>query len=388
MKKTKIKIPLQVYILGFVSFFNDVASEMLYPILPIFLTQVLHAPVFVVGIIDGVAEGTSSILKTVFGYLSDKLQKRKIFVVAGYGASAISKIIIALASTWPVVFLGRFIDRLGKGVRTSSRDALLLENTNKHNKGLIFGVHRSFDSAGAFVGPIIALILLQLFNNDLHKILYITALPSFIGLLFFFFVKDTKRKLATSKIKISQLLNFKNISSQFRIFLITMAIFSLGNSADSFLILRSKQIGLSLSLVIIVYIIYNLIYTLLSTPAGILADKLGAKKIFLLGLFIYIGVYLGFAFNTNPHFVWILFAIYGAYIALTDGVSKALIGTYIKNNEAGTYYGVSQTITSIMTLLASIIGGFLWTLISPQATFIFAAVCAIIASIIFIFNKD
>lgn len=387
-KENKPPIPFPVYLLGLVSLFNDIASEMLYPILPIFLTQVLHAPVFIVGIIDGVAEGTSSIFKTVFGYFSDKLQKRKVFVVAGYGASAVSKIIIALSSTWPLVFLGRFIDRLGKGVRTSSRDALLLENTSEKNKGLIFGVHRSFDSAGAFFGPIISLLLLQLFNNDLRKILYIAAIPSFIGLLFFFLIKDTKKRSQISKIKLSQLLSFKNLSPQFKIFLITLAIFSLGNSSDSFLILRSKQIGLSLSLVILAYIVYNLVYTLLSTPAGILADKLGAKKIFALGLLIYIGVYLGFALNTHPYFVWVLFAVYGAYIALTDGVSKALIGSYITTETAGTYYGISQTVMSISTLLASVIGGFLWTLVSPTATFMFAAGCATLALVIFFTTRS
>lgn len=380
------KIPGQVYLLGLVSMFNDVASEMLYPIMPIFITQVLGAPVFVVGIIEGVAEGTSSLFKTLFGYLSDRFQKRKIFVVLGYGASAVAKLIIVVSSSWPVVFAGRFTDRLGKGVRTGARDAMLLENTNQNNKGLIFGLHRSFDSAGAVIGPLIALLLIQFINNDLRLILYIAAVPSFLGLLFFFFIKDAKKKIETTKVKPGFLLSFKNLSPDFRFFLIVMAIFSLGNSSDSFLILRSQDLGLSIAAIIFIYVLYNFVYTFLSTPAGIVADKLGAKKVFLVGLIIYAAVYLGFAFNTNSLSIWFLFMVYGAYIALTDGVSKALVGSFISKEEGGTAFGVLQTVTSIFTLLASVVGGFLWSLVSPSSTFIFGAVCAILAFALMLFG--
>ena len=373
-KEPQKKIPTSVYILGLISFFNDIASEMLYPVMPIFLTQVLNAPVFVVGIIDGVAEGISALFKTYFGFLSDKLQKRKPFVIAGYGTSAISKIIFALSSTWPLVFGGRVLDRLGKGVRTGARDALLLDVADEHNRGLIFGVHRSMDSAGAVVGPLIALGLLQVFDNNVRPVLYAAAIPGFIGLLFFVFVKEAKKVTQTTKIPLR--LTLKNLSPQFRLFLLTFSLFSLGNSSDSFLILQSKQLGLSITSVVLAYVVYNVVYTALSTPAGIVADKLGAKTVFLVGLLIYGAVYVGFAFNGSQELVWVLFAVYGAYIALTDGVSKSLVGSYIPKEEGGTAYGTLQAVSSIFTLLSSVIAGFLWSAIAPSATFIFGAVCA------------
>ena len=378
------RIPTAVYILGAVSFFNDIASEMLYPIMPIFLTQILGAPVFTVGIIEGVAEGTSALFKAYFGLLSDQLQKRKPFVVAGYAASAISKIVIALATTWPLVFFGRFIDRLGKGVRTGARDALLLDAAETDNRGLIFGLHRTMDSAGAVVGPLLALWLLQAFSNNIRLILYLAAIPAFVSLLFFFFIQEAKKHAEVMKGKPTLGFSLAGLSAQFKRFLLVTALFSLGNSADSFLILRSKQIGLTLTAVVLAYVVYNLVYTLLSTPAGLLADKLGAHYVFPLGLVIYILVYVGFAFNTHPQLVWILFAIYGAYIALTDGVAKALIGAWITPAEAGAAYGVTQTVTSIMALLASVIGGALWSLFGAQATFLFGAGCALLALLLYL----
>ena len=385
-------IPKQVINLGFVSFFNDVASEMLYPVMPIFLTQVLGAPVFVVGIIEGVAEGSASIFKTLFGYWSDKIGRRKIFVVGGYSASAIAKVIIAFAYSWPVVFLGRFTDRFGKGVRTGARDALLLDASSDHNKqsfssnkGLIFGFHRSMDSAGAVVGPMIGFLLLSNFNENIRLILYVAAIPSFFALLFLIFIKDARQKITATKTKLT--LSLSGLPKQFKFFLLVLAIFTLGNSSDTFLILRAKGLGLTLELTILAYILYNLIYTLASTPAGQIADKIGAKKVFLVGLLIFAAVYFMFGFIDNKSFVWPLFAIYGFYIALTDGISKALVGSFIKPEVAGTAYGVMQTVISIFTLLASVIGGFLWTAISPSATFLFGAGCAVLAFILFISQK-
>ena len=370
-------IPTQVKNLGLVSFFNDIASEMLYPVMPIFLTQVLGAPVFIVGIIEGVAEGSSSLFKTLFGYWSDRVGKRKIFVVFGYLSSAVSKVIIAFSAIWPMVFLGRFVDRFGKGLRTGARDALLLEAAGENNKGLIFGFHRSMDSAGAVLGPLIGFFLLSSFEGNIRLILYAAAIPSFFALLFLILIKDAKRNSEKNNLGLS--LSLKNLPSQFKLFLLVIAVFSLGNSSDAFLILRAESLGMSLSLVILSYVLYNSVYTFVSTPAGSVADKIGTKKVFLTGILIYIFVYLGFAVTNNAFYVWPLFAIYGFYIALTDGISKALVGSYIKKEQAGTAYGVLQTTVSIFTLLASVIGGFLWQAIGPQATFLFGAGCAMSA---------
>lgn len=379
MDKVRSHIPKSVYLLGMVSFFNDIASEMVYPVLPIFLTQILGAPVYIVGIIDGVSESMSSLLKTVFGYWSDKLERRKPFVVIGYSASAISKVLIALASTWPLVFMARFIDRLGKGVRTGARDALLLDTSDDTNKGFIFGVHRSFDSAGAVVGPLIALLFIHSFSGNIRYVLYAATIPSFFGLIFFLFIREARKSVRGTTEKIRLTFSLKTIPSQFKLFLLVMTLFTLGNSSDSFLILQSKQLGLSLTAVVFAYVFYNVIYTLLSTPAGMIADKIGATYVYAAGLVVYALVYIGFALNRNIQMIWVLFAVYGAYIALTDGVSKALIGSYISKNQAGTMYGATQTVVSVATLLASVIGGVLWSTLGSRATFLFGAGCAILA---------
>lgn len=379
LKKLKT-LPRNVVLLGFISGFNDISSEMIYPILPIFLTQVLGASVLIVGIMEGVAEATASIFKVLFGYWSDTLQKRKPFIIAGYGGSAIGKIVIALAQSWPIIYIGKIFDRTGKGARTGARDALLLEAAEKNNKGLIFGFHRSMDSLGAVIGPVIVLVLLSTFHNNLRLILYIATIPTIIALFFFFFVKESKKKITVSKVKFS--FNIKQVSPTFRIFLIGFAIFSLGNSSDTFLLLKAKSLGLNIFSVTAAYVVYNLVYTLVSTPAGAIADKIGTKKVYLIGMFIYISVYLGFAFNTNRSLVWVLFGVYGFYIALTDGVSKALGGALIPQEQAGTAYGVMYTVSSVFGLFASILGGLLWSVINPSATFIFAAVCATISFLI------
>lgn len=381
----KRKIPAVVWLLSFVSLLNDTASEMLYPVMPIFITQILGAPVFVVGIIEGIAEGSASLFKTFFGSWSDKIQRRKPFIIGGYGASAVSKIIIALSYTWPLVLVGRIIDRMGKGARTGARDALLLEATDETNKGFIFGFHRAMDTTGAVIGPTIALILLFLFHNNIRLILYIAVIPAFLSLVLFIWVKEARKKLQTSKTKLS--LSIKNFPPELKMFLFGLCVFSLGNSSDSFLILRAKNLGLSLVLVISAYILYNIVYAMSSTPAGAISDKIGTKKVFITGIIIFALVYLGFAFDKSGIFIWPLFAIYGFYIGLTDGVSKAMVGSLVGKEQAGTAYGVLNTITGLFTLLASIIGGFLWSLVSASATFYFAVICAAISIPIFLSIK-
>lgn len=376
MASNKKQIPANVWYLSFISFFTDISSEMLYPILPIFITQTLGVPVFVLGIIEGFAEAVASLFKAIFGYWSDRVQQRKSFTFGGYVFSAVAKIIIALSFSWPVVLLGRTLDRFGKGMRTGSRDALLLEATDEENRAFIFGLHRSMDSFGAVIGSSLALLILYTTKN-LRSILSLAIIPAFGALIFFFFVKDAKKKVETNKVRLSLSLN--QFSPEYKAFLIAVTLFSLGNSSDTFLILRAKNLGLNLLLVISAYVLYNIIYSLASTPAGKVADKIGARNVYMLGIGIFMIVYLGFSFNTHPFFIWLLFAVYGLYIALTDGIAKALIGSFVEKEKAGTAYGVFYTFTSIATLFASIVGGILWSIISPSATFLFAVICAALA---------
>lgn len=369
------KIPRNVLVLGIVSLFNDIASEMTYPILPIFLTGVLGAPVAIVGLIEGVAEATASLMKFVFGYISDRLQKRKIFVEIGYTCTSISKLLIAIASAWYYVLVGRFLDRFGQGVRTAARDSILLENVTGQNRGFIFGVHRALDSMGAIIGPLLAIVLLYLLKNNLRLIFLIAIIPTLIGvLLLWLFVSEAKKESNIGKLKIN--LRWSALNPRFKLFLLASAIFSLGNSADAFLLLRAKELGLTIILVTFSYVLYNLFQTILATPSGKLADRFGPKKIYSIGLIIFAFVYFSFGFIKNPLWIWFLFPIYGFYIAMTDGVSKAYVSEFTTQENSGTYFGFYQTIIAMCAFLASLIGGILWTKVGSFATFYYGALMA------------
>ncbi len=378
-------IPKNVFILGVVSLFNDISSEMIYPIVPIFLTSVLGVPVSVVGLIEGIAEGTASLMKFLAGYLSDKVQKRKIFVVFGYSFSSVAKLLIALAQSWGFVLFARFIDRFGKGVRTSARDALLLQSTNQQNRGFLFGFHRALDSAGAVIGPLLALVLLSVLSSNMRLIFLIAFIPGAIGvLLLVFFVKERKEEFSK---KLDFHFNWKTIDQRFLFFLLVSVIFSLGNSSDAFLILRAKALGGTTIFAVLVYVLYNLSQTIFATPAGKLADKFGAKNIYSVGLVVFSLVYLLFGLVQNPSFFWLLFPLYGIYIAATDGVSKAYVSEFMKQEQSGTYFGLYQTGIAIASFLASFIGGLLWTAVSPSATFFYGSIAAALAFFILLLGK-
>ena len=380
------KIPKNVFVLGLVSFFNDIASEMIYPIVPIFLTSVLQVPVSIIGLIEGVAEVTASIMKFIFGYISDKTAKRKLFVTGGYGLSAASKALMGLAYSWPFVLFSRFIDRFGKGVRTSARDALLLQNSTSQNKGFIFGFHRAMDSAGAIVGPLIALVLLYFLEENIRLVFFLAFISSAIGVILLILFIREKKKTAKEK-KFSFSFKWKDINPKFKFFLLISIIFGLGNSSDAFLILRAQSLGFSAFLVTLAYVFYNVSQTIFSTPAGSLADKIGARRVYGIGLLIFAAVYLSFAVINDPIWIWIIFPIYGVYIAFTDGVSKAYIAQYIEEKESGTYFGIYQTGIALSAFFASFLSGILWTKFGPSATFFYGSAMAILALLILSYGK-
>jgi len=380
----KDKLSKNVIVLGLVSFFNDFASEMVYPIVPIFLTSVLGAPIALVGLIEGIAESTASLLKVFSGWLSDKLQKRKAFASYGYVLSTFSKLIIGVAGAWPLVLLGRFIDRFGKGIRTSARDALITENSTEKNIGKSFGFHRAMDTSGAVIGPLAAIFLMKyLGTNNLRSIFYIAFIPGVIGvILLLIFVKEkhSARKTEPPQFKLS------NLTLQFKLFLIVSAIFAIGNSSDAFLILKAKDLGLTTLLTIFAYVVFNLVYALLSTPIGTLSDKIGPRKILTFGFFLFALIYLLFGIGHSTYLVWILFGFYGLYMALTEGVGKAYISQIADREVIATSFGAYQTIIGICTFFSSLIAGILWSRINSSAPFVFGAVLAIISGIIFMFS--
>ena len=381
------KLPKNVLVLGLVSFFNDFASEMVYPIVPIFLTATLGAPVAAVGLIEGIAESTASLLKVVSGWFSDKFQKRKLFVVAGYSFSTLSKIVIGFAQSWPVVLVGRFADCFGKGVRTSPRDALIAESADGSVQGKAFGFHQALDSLGAVVGPLTAVFLINYFGGNLRPIFYLAFIPGAVGVFLLFSL--VKEKPFFKKISQSPKISFKNLTPAFKIFLAASTLFAIGNSSDAFLILRAKNLGLTTCLAVFAYVVFNLFYALFSTPAGILSDKIGPKKLLSFGFFFFASIYFLFGFVQSSFLIWFLFAFYGVYMAITEGVGKAYISQIGEKESLAASFGVYQTMVGICTFFASLIAGFLWSKIGSSSPFIFGAILATVAGVIFLlFSKN
>jgi MFS family permease len=338
-------------------------------------------------IIEGIAEGTAAIMKFLFGYLSDRMYKRKVFVILGYSFAAVSKVLIALASSWPLVLFARFIDRTGKGLRTSARDALLLQSATPQNKGFIFGFHRSMDSAGAVFGPLVGLLLLAMLKENIRLTFYFAFIPAAIAvILLVIFVHEKKQSAVTERQKIKW--QWGSLDPKFKFFFLISMLFALGNSSDVFLILRAKDLGLTTTLTVLAYVLYNTFQTVFATPGGQLADKIGARRVFSAGLLIFSLVYLLFGLITHSVWVWVLFAVYGVYIAFTDGVSKAYIAEFITEREAGTYYGLYQMGIAFATFFASFIGGILWSSITPAATFYYGAFLAFAAFLLLLFGQQ
>jgi MFS family permease len=379
--KTKLGISKNVFVLGLVSFFNDVASEMIYPLVPIFLTSVLGAPVAIVGLIEGIAESTASILKVISGWLSDKLQKRKPFVVAGYSFSAISKILLSLAFSWPFVLFARFVDRFGKGTRTSARDALIAESSDTSARGRAFGFHRALDTLGAVVGPLFALLAIHFLDNKFRLIFFLAFIPACIGIILLLFVREKQKEA-----NLSSALNFswRNLDPSFKIFLLISFIFALGNSSDAFLILRAQNLGLSVTLVVLAYVLFNFAYAIFSMPAGIISDKIGPKKVLLTGFILFSIIYLFFGLAKVSLFLWLLFPFYGIYMALTEGVGKAYISNLVPEEKSGTAFGIYQTTIGLCTFFASLVAGLLWSYIGVSAPFIYGSLMAIISAFLFV----
>ena len=373
-------IKKNVFILGLVSLFTDISSEMLYPVIPIFLTAVLGAPMYVVGLIEGIAEGTASILKVISGWYSDRTGKRKPFVIVGYSLSAISKPLMAFAYVWPLVLMARFLDRFGKGVRTSARDALIADSAPLAQRGKSFGLHRTMDTFGAVLGPIFAILILYMTADNYRLLFMLAFLPALVSILLIAFFVSERRQVPNTKVsfKISQ------FGRDFKIFLLISVIFALGNSSDVFLILRATDVGFTVTAVLLCYIVYNITNAIVSYPAGTLSDKLGRRSLMFWGFLIFAAVYLGFAFMPANIYVWPLFAIYGVYAAFTEGVGKAYVVDLVPCEKRGTALGIYHTATGITIVFASIIAGLLWEFIGSSAPFVYGAATALLSAVLLV----
>jgi len=378
----KSKISKQVFIIGLVSLFTDIASEMLYPVTPIFLTTVLGSSMAVVGLIEGIAEITAGLLKGYFGNLSDKLGKRSIFVVLGYGISALAKPLPGIFQNIAVVLTSRVSDRVGKGIRTAPRDALLASYSNG-NSGAVFGFHRAMDTLGAAIGPVVALTLLSIYPDNFQLIFLAAFVPSVIAIAFTLIVKDNSTS-AKVKVHKNYLEFWKSAPGQYKQILILIVIFSFVNSSDVFLILKSQNISKSSSLAIFGYVFYNIIYAAASYPLGGLADKLGKQKVFSFGLMIFSIVYFGFALFDNINLIWILFALYGIYAASTEGVSKAWISDLIPGEQRGSAIGLLTMLSSFAVMLGSFITGILWDQFGSSIPFLISAIISLVIGILLI----
>lgn len=375
----KAKLHRQVILLGMVSLFTDIASEMLYPITPIFLTTVLGSSMALVGIIEGIAELISSLLKGYFGNLSDKIGKRSVFVTIGYGLSAISKPLPGIFPDIATVFATRVSDRIGKGIRTAPRDALLGSYSNG-NSGAVFGFHRAMDTLGAAIGPFLALVLLNFYPENYKLIFLIAFIPSAIAVLFTLLVKDKNVSL-NKKIKLNYFEFLKSSPKSYRKILLLLAAFSLVNSSDVFLILKSRDISESSTLAIFGYIFYNIVYAISSYPMGSLSDKFGKKNVFTFGLILFSLVYFGFAFSKDIYLLWVLFALYGIYAASTEGISKAWISDIIPDENRGTAIGLATLIIGVCVMIGSFATGILWDKFGSQIPFIISSSVSLLLGI-------
>jgi MFS family permease len=372
------RLPRSAVVIGFVSLLSDISSEMIYPVLPLFLTETLRAPATVVGLIEGIAVGASTAIGGISGWLSDRLGRRKPVAFIGYALTALTRPLIAGAQVWPVVLGARFAERFGKGIRNAPRDALLAESTAHEFRGRAFGFERAMDSAGAVIGPLVALMLVGWANLGARSIFLISGIPAALAALLILTVKERgdKRTADASSLKFS----IAGTTPEYKRLLLVTGVFGLANSANAFLILRSEQLGLNHTWTILAYALYNAVASLASMPAGAASDRFGRRNVMIIGFAIYALSYVGFGVANAGWLVWPLFALYGLFPALTDGVGKAMAVDSAGTAGRATVIGIYSMVMGVTQIAASYIGGMLWDRIDSRATFYFGAVLAGIAA--------
>ncbi|MCL2764028.1 MAG: MFS transporter [Treponema sp.] len=387
---------LNIFFLGLISFFTDLSTEMVYPLIPLYLVGAFGATHVLVGIIEGIAESLASLLKVYSGYLTDRFQKKKLLAFSGYAAGFIYKALLIFASSWLGILGAKVIDRLGKGIRTAPRDVLVSESTDAKNMGKAFGLHKALDMFGAALGIFIVFMLLREQSGDFnYKYLFaLSMIPAALGLIMFIFVKEKKLLISVNNAMYSRKAetlirepfwkNIKKIDSQLKLYLLVVFIFTLGNSSKAFMILKASDSGFNEIDVILLFMIYHIVAAALSMPLGKLSDKIGRKNLLVPGYIIFALCYFGFAIAGSKLSMITVFALYGIYTAMITGVERAFVAEIAPVELKGTMLGLHSTVAGIALLPASVIAGLLWTVFGSSVPFIFGACLSLIAALLLV----
>jgi len=387
-------LPINVWVVTATSFLTDISSEMIFNLIPLFLANVLNAGTAVIGLIDGLAETTASLMKMYSGGLSDKLGERKWLTVLGYAISTIAKPFLYIANTWGWVLGVRVADRFGKGVRTAPRDALVADSIDEKQRGLAFGVHRAGDTAGAFIGVLIAAVIVWLTERSsavltrytFQILVLVSIIPAVLAVIILAVGAKETGVRGKSKFPV---LSLKGMDNRFKMFMLVLILFTLGNSSDAFIILLGQNRGLTVLQILLMLLTFNLIYSVLAGPLGALSDRIGRRRLIIGGWIAYGLVYLGFALSRTGWEIWTFFGLYGIYYAATEGSAKAFIADLVPSERRGTAYGIYNAAIGLMAFPASAIAGLLWQGafgwhgFGPSAPFLFGATLALLAGILF-----
>lgn len=390
------QLPRNVWAVGLTSFFMDISSEMVINILPLFLSNVLGVQTGLIGLIEGVAEATASMLKLFSGWLSDKIGGRKSLAVLGYGLSSVVKPFFYFANSWGMIAGVRWADRVGKGIRTAPRDALVADSATPATRGLAFGFHRAMDTAGALLGLLIAALVvwlaqanaLSLSRPTFQTIVLISLVPAFLAVIT---LMVGAKDVPVAGVRASPKFSLRSMGKPFNIFLVIVSIFSLGNSSDAFMVLRAQNLGISVIGILMMLVVFNLLYALISTPAGARSDKIDRRRLIIGGWLVYAAIYLGFALARQGWQVWLLYVAYGLYYGMAYGTANALVADLVPENLRGTAYGTYHAVIGILAFPASFIAGLLWQGMGawagfgPSAPFWFGGSLALIASLLMAF---
>lgn len=372
-----------IFFIGLVSFFTDISTEMIYPLIPLYLVSAFGASPALVGIIEGVAESLASLLKVYSGYISDKFQRKKALALIGYSTGILYKLVLLFAGSWAGVLCARAVDRFGKGVRTAPRDVLVSESAGENAMGKAFGLHKALDMAGSAIGILLTYFLLAGSDGNIEykKLFAVSVIPAFLGIGMFIFIREKRaERPAGSQLKLFG--SFAGLDGRLKLYLLVVLLFTLGNSSNAFLLLKAKAVGFDDRTVILLYFLCNITASVLSVPCGRLSDKIGRKSLLVSGYLVFSAVYFGFAFAFNRPFMTGMFILYGVYTAMITGVERAFVAEISPEGLKGTMLGLQSTVAGIALLPASVITGILWDSFGSAVPFVFGACLSLAAACI------